>query len=358
MITNRRPPGNFRPYDDDEEPPRIPIWKRRGVLMLAAGGALLFAIIAVIQSGLRDDQEALKPKPGDYIGVVAPYEKAEAAPMPPPRMPPKPLPDLADKPPTPPNPSPAKDPPPAGPGPAAEKTPIDRPVMVTYAVPDAKPPPAPAAKQQEKAEPQHTGIKFDPTSIPGMKASPALDMSRMLMPGLLPCVLDTAIDSNLPGPLLCHLPGPVYSEKGALLMEASTKVIGSYESFTQNGVERLKADTAFAWTPHGVMVPLTGQPLADGLGRTGLSGELDKRYLERFGGAILLDIAKSGLSIIQSEVASGGNTYVSMNSSNSLASEILHSTINLPPIFKKNQGSMIAIWLKQPVSFADSYRLE
>ena len=89
----------------------------------------------------------------------------------------------------------------------------------------------------------------------------------MLMPGLLPCVLDTAIQSDLPGPLLCHLPGPVYSPKGVLLMEAETQVIGRYELMKTNGGSRLMAVSTYAHTPHGIWVPLAGNSLSDDLGR-------------------------------------------------------------------------------------------
>jgi type IV secretion system protein VirB10 len=103
---------------------------------------------------------------------------------------------------------------------------------------------------------------------------------------LLPCVLDTAIESDLPGQLLCHLPGPVYSPKGLLLMEAGTQIVGRYERMGQNGGSRLLALSTYAHTPNGVWVPLSNTPMADDLGRAGLAGEVDNHYLARFGGAV------------------------------------------------------------------------
>ena len=82
----------------------------------------------------------------------------------------------------------------------------------------------------------------------------------MLLPGLLPLVLDTAVQSDLPGPLLAHLPGPVYSTKGVLLMEAGTQIIGRYETMKQNAGSRLLATSVFAHTPNGIWVPLAGEP--------------------------------------------------------------------------------------------------
>ena len=52
--------------------------------------------------------------------------------------------------------------------------------------------------------------------------------------------------ADLPGPLMCHLPGPVYSSKGVLLMEAGTQVIGQYQSLKNNGVGRLLERQWFA----------------------------------------------------------------------------------------------------------------
>ena len=83
----------------------------------------------------------------------------------------------------------------------------------------------------------------------GSKASPAIDETYMLLPGPLPLALDTAIQSDLPGPPLAHLPGPAYSTKGVLLMEAGTQIIGRYESMKQNAGSRLLATSVFAHTP-------------------------------------------------------------------------------------------------------------
>ena len=229
-----------------------------------------------------------------------------------------------------------------------------RPAMLSYVVPHsdgAKP--AAAAP----ADPPQTGLAFQASSLPGVKASPAIDDTYQLMPGLLPCVLDTAIQSDLPGPLLCHLPGPVYSPKGVLLMEAETQVIGRYESMGKTGGSRLLAVSTYAHTPNGIWVPLAGNPMSDDLGRTGFTGAVDNHYLERFGGAVILSLTESGLGIVQAAVSKGGNTYISTDSANNLAEQILQSQVNIAPTFSKHQGETIAIWLTTPIDFSDSYKI-
>ena len=185
-----------------------------------------------------------------------------------------------------------------------------RPAMLSYVVPhtDGPKPATGGAGRPAADRPRVQSI-----DLPGLKASPAIDDTYQLMPGLLPCVLDTAIESDLPGPLLCHLPGPVYSPKGVLLMEAETQVIGRYELMDRNGGSRLMAVSTYAHTPNGIWVPLAGNPMSDDLGRTGLDGAVDNHYLQRFGGAVILTLTESGLGILQAEISKGGNTYVSLN---------------------------------------------
>ena len=234
-----------------------------------------------------------------------------------------------------------------------------RPAMLSYVVPhnDGPKPEAAAPGPREGGDPPQTGLAFKAASLPGVKASPAIDDTYQLMPGLLPCVLDTAIESDLPGPLLCHLPGPVYSPKGVLLMEAGTQVIGRYERMGRNGESRLLAVSTYAHTPNGIWVPLAGNPMADDLGRSGFAGGVDNHYLERFGGAVILSLTESGLGILQAAVSKGGNTYISTDSANNLAEQILQSQINIAPTFSKHQGETIAIWLTTPIDFSDSYRI-
>lgn len=334
-------------WEEDEEPEPLPIWRRRKWLLVGLGVVVLLAFLFT----RGKPQHAQQAQKGDepFIGVVVPYQppKTEAPPSSPPTSIPAPAPVSAP-------------PPPAMPAfrgqlPMGTMMPKPvRPAMLSYVVPHGDgPKPATGAP----ADPPQTRLAFQASSLPGIKASPAIDDTYQLMPGLLPCVLDTAIESDLPGPLLCHLPGPVYSPKGVLLMEAETQVIGRYESMGRNGGSRLMAVSTYAHTPNGIWVPLAGNPMADDLGHSGFAGAVDNHYLERFGSAVILSLTESGLGIVQAAVSKGGNTYISTGSANNLAEQILQSQINIAPTFSKHQGKTIAIWLTTPIDFSDSYKL-
>jgi type IV secretion system protein VirB10 len=338
--------------EDEVEP--VPFWRRRKVQFTGLAVVLLLAFVFTRGKPLhkQDPQKTAE----QYIGVVVPYQPAKVGEP----APPGPV-KVADVAPTPPPPAPASQPPaapdfriPTPPGVAAKTI---RPAMLSYVV-HTDPPKSLATSVP--AEPPQTGLTFKASDLAGLKASPAIDDTYQLMPGLLPCVLDTAIQSDLPGPLLCHLPGPVYSQKGVLLMEAETQVIGRYESMKTNGGSRLMAVSTYAHTPNGVWVPLASNPLSDDLGRTGLDGAVDNHYLQRFGGAVILTLTEGALGILQADISKGGNTYVSLNDGNGvggLAQQILQSQINIAPTFTKHQGETIAIWLAEPIDFSDSYKI-
>jgi type IV secretion system protein VirB10 len=203
-----------------------------------------------------------------------------------------------------------------------------------------------------------THVAFKPAEIPGAKTGTIPDRSLMLMPGVFRCTLDTAIDSTLPGPILCHLPQDVLSPSGVVLMERGTKIIGDYKNNVSQGQGRLMTMAATAYTPAGVIVPLDG-PMADGLGRSGVDGDVDNHTWRRFGGAVLLSLADSALGVAQASVSKGGNTALTFQSGDisSLAQEILRTTINIPPTITVPQGKEVQIWVRYPIDFSSSYRL-
>ena len=113
-----------------------------------------------------------------------------------------------------------------------------------------------------------TSVIYKPTQITGAAAGAALDQTFLLMPGLIRCVLDTAIDSTLPGPLLCHLPAPVINAAGVILMPKDTAVIGNYSNEIKQGQGRLMSVSLQPpIRPTGCPCPWAGRwPIASAVG--------------------------------------------------------------------------------------------
>ncbi len=132
-----------------------------------------------------------------------------------------------------------------------------------------------------------TTVAFKGGEIPGLRAGAAIDDTYVLMPGVIKCALDNAIDTTQPGPIFCHTTEAAKSRAGVTLMERGTSIVGTYSSSIQQGQTRMPAMSAFAITPNGVPVAL-GMPMGDAIGQAGFPGDVNNHTLARFGGALLL----------------------------------------------------------------------
>jgi type IV secretion system protein VirB10 len=189
-----------------------------------------------------------------------------------------------------------------------------------------------------------------------------LPTQRLLLPkgAFIDCTLETAIDSTLPGLTTCITPVDTYSADGTVvLLERGTKLIGEIRGDVQQGSSRVFVLWTEARTPLGVIVPLAS-PGTDELGRSGLPGDANHHFFERFGAAILVSVIDGAMQAAANAHSSGssGSTIV-MNPSGTqdVLTEVLRSTISIPPTVTKPQGDRIQILVARDLDFRSVYQL-
>ena len=112
---------------------------------------------------------------------------------------------------------------------------------------------------------------------------------------LIPGILETAINSDLPGQIRAITSQDVYSFDGRrILIPTGTRLIGEYQSEVTRGQKRIFVIWTRLLRDDGVTVRLNSIG-TDSLGRSGLTGLVDNKWRERFGSAILLSIVGGGL---------------------------------------------------------------
>lgn len=221
-----------------------------------------------------------------------------------------------------------------------------------------------AALAPAAAAPGSLAARLEPGSFPMARASFLPDRNYVLAAGtLLDCILDTRIDSTLPGLVKCHLPRDVYSDnKQVLLLERGTELLGQQAGAIQQGQARQFVVFTRLKTEHGVIANLNS-PAADALGGAGIPGWVDTRFGQRFGAALGIALLQDTAAVAVASQSRGGgqNTLVLGNTAQAggtMAEKALESTVNLPPVLHVQQGALIQVMLARDVDFRDVYDLE
>ncbi|MDB5986958.1 MAG: hypothetical protein JWR16_2011 [Nevskia sp.] len=165
---------------------------------------------------------------------------------------------------------------------------------------------------------------------------------------LLAATLETALSSDLPGKLRAVVTSDVWSEDGSrrLILKGS-RLIGEYRSGLVRGQTRVFVIWTRLLQPDGTDVAI-GSPGTDDLGRAGLTGSIDRHFVERFGAAFLLSLIGSATTASQ-----GGNTFV-VNTSQGfgqVAQESLQDSINIPPTINIDQGAAVQVFVAHDLVF-------
>ena len=128
------------------------------------------------------------------------------------------------------------------------------------------------------------------------------DSAHELFAGsVLPAVLLTGIDSDLPGEVVAQVRQNVYDSLNAneLLIPQGARLIGVYSSEVRYGQRR----ALIAWRriifPDGATLALRGMPGTDSLGRAGFHDQVDNHYGRIFGGAFLVSMLGAGAQLAQ-----------------------------------------------------------
>jgi type IV secretion system protein VirB10 len=203
------------------------------------------------------------------------------------------------------------------------------------------------------------GSLLRPTAIASARAK-VLPTQRFLLAkgAFIDCTLETAINSTLPGMTTCITASDTFSSDGTVvLLERGTKLIGETRGQVQQGTARVFVLWTEARTPSGIVVPLDS-PGTDELGRSGLPGQVNRHFWDRFGAAILISTLDGAVqAAVQSASRGGGPIIYSPSPSESVITDILKSTVNIPPTVTKRNGDRIQIFVARDVDFRSVYEL-
>jgi type IV secretion system protein VirB10 len=212
--------------------------------------------------------------------------------------------------------------------------------------------------EESQGSPQALNALLRPTVTPAVAAA-VLPTRRFLLSkgAFIDCTLETAIDSTLPGMTTCITATDTFSADGTVvLLERGTKLVGETRGEVQQGAARIFVLWTEARTPTGVVVPLSS-PGTDELGRSGLPGEVNRHFWDRFGAAILLTVVNGAVQGAVNSKNSSGSLVISPSTSTDVMTEVLRGTVNIAPTVTKAQGDRIQVFVARDVDFRPVYAL-
>lgn len=173
---------------------------------------------------------------------------------------------------------------------------------------------------------------------------------------MIPGILETAIQSDLPGMVRAIVSENVYGHDGSyILIPKGARLIGRYRSGLVRGQTRVFVIWNRLLRQDGVSVNI-GSMGTDDLGRSGLAGELDTHFFERFGSSILLSLIDSGLQIGVNSMDDQNSATVALDSGSDFSKSAqiaLENSIDIPPTINVDQGKRIKVFVAKDLDFSE-----
>lgn len=163
---------------------------------------------------------------------------------------------------------------------------------------------------------------------------------------MIQAVMETALDSSLPGQTRAIISEDVFSYDGSrLLIPRGSRLIGRYRS----GIEIAQRRVTIAWDriilPNNQTVQISSFG-GDELGRSGVTGFVDTRFDERFGSAALISIISAAPSVAAAQVEDETTGDVLEDVGDDLANatdSVIGEYLSIGPVIYVDQGERVTV---------------
>jgi type IV secretory pathway VirB10-like protein len=188
-----------------------------------------------------------------------------------------------------------------------------------------------------------------------IETSYPVDLERAItVDRMIPALLVNEVNSELGGKVIAVIENNVYGAHGRkVLIPAGSKAIGQYKPLDKVGQERLAILWSRIITPEGINIHTANAEMTDAIGRAGVTGEVDRRYWDRFGMALLTSVG-TAITAYSIPVRSDSQQVVVEGfgrEGNSLAGSILKEQIDIKPRVIIPAGSRIMITAMKDIWF-------
>ena len=155
------------------------------------------------------------------------------------------------------------------------------------------------------------GFNSNSSSDPSVTLHPPASPFTVTAGSVIPAVLVSGINSDLPGPILAQVSENVLDSATGeyLLIPQGSRLIGAYRNASTYGQERVQIAWQRLIFPNTASMDLPQMPGADQSGFAGFTDQVNNHYLGTFGTAALMSLISAGQMVGQMATFGGGAGY-------------------------------------------------
>ena len=200
-------------------------------------------------------------------------------------------------------------------------------------------PPPPSGQAPDEATPSAERVAA------GRLENPSLTVP---LGTIIPAVLETALDTTRAGSVRALVQRDVRGFDGArILVPRGSRLYGTYEGELAQGQNRALVTWTRLLRPDGVTIALDSGA-SDPLGRAGIRGKVDSKFIQRFGGAILQSVLDIGVGLATREATNG--VIVALPGSTQNVARVAPSQIT--PTLRVKQGTSVSVYVARDLDFS------
>lgn len=173
------------------------------------------------------------------------------------------------------------------------------------------------------------------------------DVHRLVTQGtMIPAILDTAISSDLPGELKATISRDVWSaDATTILIPKGSTLIGEYSSDISLGQRRVLVawNRVITTDKRSIMIGSRG---VDGLGRAGLTGNVQHHFGLKFEAAFFISIF-SGISSFGNRTLSENDLSTGTDGFANSGQDAFEEYLSIPPTIWVDQGENINVFVSR-----------
>jgi len=158
---------------------------------------------------------------------------------------------------------------------------------------------------------QGTNFNVGNSTDQAVTLHPPASAFSVMAGSVIPAVLVSGINSDLPGPILAQVSQNVFDSATGqyLLVPQGSRLVGIYQNASTYGQQRVEIAWQRLIFPNTSSMNLPQMPGADQGGYAGFTDEVNNHYMRTFGTAALMSLISAGQMVGQMATFGGGGTY-------------------------------------------------